>query len=225
MEGLLPWTLLLSKGSRNNTAQTRLKHPGSLRCRLSGDTDDGTQRCVTFQSESLHWSRDSWVLCGTRNQSWHGPGAERQLERPQCGWGNNWVLVHAHLAVGSRWPSSSSRKQFYCKDQGLPWKWSCRKYSLESGKSSGPHCCLLSITLGPQGLVPASLCIWLILLPIWKCVNFPVMGQGHSPLHSILFTFLSFLVFWKGRYRLVPGLPHGLASYESGVHILPTTIP
>lgn len=43
----------VARGSRNNTAQTRLKRLGRLGCRLSDGTGDGTQRRVTSQGKAL----------------------------------------------------------------------------------------------------------------------------------------------------------------------------
>lgn len=47
-----PWNTV-AQGSRNNTAQTRLKRLGRLGCRLSDGTEDGMRRRVTSQGKAL----------------------------------------------------------------------------------------------------------------------------------------------------------------------------
>lgn len=86
---------------------------------------------------------------------------------------------------------------------------------LERGKSSGPQC----LSLGPQGLVPASLCIWLILLPVFKCMNFCPWRVKASLLPcSIIFTSLKREI-WIGSW-----FSHGFVSYGTGIHNLPSVI-
>lgn len=87
----------------------------------------------------------------------------------------------------------------------VPWK----------GASLQAH----SVSLGPQVLVPASLCIWLIFLPVCKCMNFCPWRVKASLLPcSIIFTSL------KREIGIGSWFSHGFVSYGAGIHNLPPVI-